>query len=238
MNQIKNYHRAPHLLIGFPVRYVDRGVTESLSRLPDAEHRQKRIKTNPRYGTAITEGLLMSSRDGVTFDRWAEAFLRPGIERPGTWNYGQQYIAWHAVETLSDLPGAPPELSLYATENYWVGKGNRLRRYTLRLDGFVSLNAPMSGGALVTKPVVFDGTVLDLNLSESAAGSVQVELQGENGEPLPGFSLANCAPIYGDAVSRVVSWEKGSDLSALAGKPIRIRFVLRDADLYAFQFRK
>ena len=38
----------------------------------------------------------MSSRDGVKFKRWNEAFLPPGIEREGTWNYGQQYIAWHA----------------------------------------------------------------------------------------------------------------------------------------------
>ncbi len=41
----------------------------------------------------------MASRDGVKFKRWNEAFLTPGIERPGTWHYGQQYIAWHVVET-------------------------------------------------------------------------------------------------------------------------------------------
>ena len=57
----------------------------------------------------------MASRDGVTFKRWNEAFLPPGIEREGTWNYGQQYIAWHVVETKSALEGAPNELSLYAS---------------------------------------------------------------------------------------------------------------------------
>ena len=56
--------------------------------------------------SALTEGLLMASRDGVNFERWNEAFLRPGPERPGTWLYGQQYIAWRAVETQSSLPGA------------------------------------------------------------------------------------------------------------------------------------
>ena len=96
-----------------------------------------RASSVQRYGTAITEGLLMVSRDGVHFDRWNEAFLRPGIQRPGTWHYGHQYIAWHAVETKSAFAGAPPELSLYASESYWTNPGSELRRYTLRLDGFV-----------------------------------------------------------------------------------------------------
>lgn len=238
VNQIKNYHRAPHLLIGFPVRYVDRGITDSTMQLPDPEHREKRIQTNQRYGTAVTEGLLMSSRDGVTFHRWAEAFLRPGVQRPGTWNYGQQYIGWHVVETPSDLPGAPPELSLYATENYWLSPGSKVRRYTLRLDGFVSLNAPMSGGELMTKPLTFSGRMLDLNFSSSAAGDVRVEFQNADGTPIPGWTLEDCLPVYGDAISRVVKWKQGTDVSSLAGRPIRIRFALRDADLYSFQFHE
>ncbi len=79
-----------------------------------------------RYGTALTEGLLMSSRDGVNFHRWNEAFLRPGIERGDAWHYGQQYIGWHVVETKSSLQQAPNELSLYASESYWHGKGSAL----------------------------------------------------------------------------------------------------------------
>ena len=71
--------------------------------LPELEHREWRAKASQRYGTAITDGLFMASRDGVTFKRWNEAFLRPGIEREGTWNYGQQYLAWHLVETRSAL---------------------------------------------------------------------------------------------------------------------------------------
>ena len=85
-----------------------------------------------RYGTALTEGLLMASRDGVHFKRWNEAFLRPGVQRPGTWQYGQQYIACHVVQTAPSLPGTPDELSLYATEGYWHNKGGILRRFTLR----------------------------------------------------------------------------------------------------------
>ena len=236
VNQVRNYHRAPHLLIGFPVRYTDRGVTGSLSHLPDWEHRQKRIRTSPRYGTAITECLLMSSRDGVSFHRWPEAFLRPGIQRPGTWNYGQQYVAWHPVETVSDLPGAPPELSFYATEHYWMAGGSHLRRYVMRLDGFASLNAPMTGGELVTVPLQFEGNQLEINFSSSAAGSVQVELLTAKGGPIPGYQLADCDPIYGDELSRTVTWKNRADVSSLAGKGIQVRFRLQDADLYSYRF--
>jgi hypothetical protein len=120
-NQVKPYHRAPQLLLGFPTRYVERGWSPSMKALPELEHREWRAKANQRYGTAITEGLFMASRDGVKFKRWNDAFLPPGIEREGTWNYGQQYIAWHLVETKSALEGAPNDLSLYAGENYWTG---------------------------------------------------------------------------------------------------------------------
>lgn len=93
-----------------------------MKALPEREHRDLRASSVGRYGTAITDALLMVSRDGVKFKRWNEAFLLPGIERPGTWNYGHQYVAWHIVETASALVGAANELSLYASESYWTGK--------------------------------------------------------------------------------------------------------------------
>jgi len=236
-NQIKPYYRAPHLLIGFPARYVDRGWSESMKVLPEMEEREKRASISERYGTALTESLFMVSRDGKVFNRWNEAFLRPGIERKGTWTYGDQYIGWHVVETKSDTEGAPNELSLYATESYWKGKSSALRRYTLRLDGFVSIKAPMSGGELLTKPLTFRGNNLVLNFSSSAAGGIQIEIQDENGKPVPGFTLQDCPPIFGDTIERKVLWKNGSDLSSLEGKPIRLRFVLRDADIFSFRFR-
>jgi len=185
----------------------------------------------------LTEGLLMASRDGVKFKRWNEAFLRPGIERPGTWQYGQQYIAWNVVETASSLPGAPPELSLYATEDYWHSKGGTLRRYTLRIDGFVSINAPMKGGELLTKPLMFAGSKLSINFSTSAAGSLRVEIQDTSGKPIDGFALADSPDHFGDSLDRIVTWNSGPDVRSLAGKPVRLRLVLKDADLYSLQFR-
>ena len=235
---IKPYERAPHILLGFPARYVERDSAQAQAVLPEPEHRALRKSVNPRYGTAITEGLLMASRDGVRFKRWNEAFLRPGIERPGTWNYGHQFISWHPVETKSALPGAPNELSLYAPESYWTGNSSEVRRYTLRLDGFVSVQAPLKGGELVTKPLRFAGKELSLNFSSSAAGEVRVEIQDADGRPLPGYSLEDCPPIFGDTLARTVGWTAGSDVSALAGKPVRLRFLLKDADVFSFKFQE
>ena len=235
-NGIKPYHRAPHLLIGFPTRYVERGWSESMKALPELPEREARAKASERYGTAITEGLFMSSRDGLKFHRWNEAFLPPGIERTGTWNYGQQYLAWHVVQTKSLLEGAPDELSFYATESYWTGNSSQLRRYALRLDGFVSVTASMKGGELVSRPVRFNGNRLSLNFATSAAGDVRVELQDASGKPFSGFSAEECQPLFGDTIDRAVTWTSGPDVSSLQDKTVRIRFILRDADLYSYQF--
>ncbi len=237
-NQIKPYHRAPHIFIGFPARYIERGWSYSMRELPELDEREKRAEKHIRYGTALTETLIMSSRDGVVFDRRNEAFIRPGIERPGSWTYGDAYLAWHLVETKSDLPGAPNELSMYVTEHYWKGKESHLRRYTLRMDGFVSVNAPASGGELLTKPITFTGKELILNFSTSAAGDIKVEIQDEKGKPIPGYTLAECSEIFGDAVDRPVHWkDNGTNVGPLVGKKVRLRFVMKDADLYSIQFK-
>jgi hypothetical protein len=237
VNQIKPYPRAPHLFIGFPMRYLDRGWSEEMRALPELEHREWRASIVPRLGTALTDSLFMASRDGLNFKRWNEVFLRPGPERAGAWTYGQTLIAWEPVVTRSAIEGASDELSFYVSESYWSGRsGSTVRRYTLRLDGFVSLHAPMAGGELLTKPVRFAGSALSLNFATSAIGSVRVELQDEQGRPFPGFSLEECAPLFGDTIDRTVRWQGGS-LAALAGQPVCLRFAVSDAQVYSFQFR-
>ena len=146
------------------------------------------------------------------------------------------YQHWGIVETRSHLQGAPNELSFYVSEAGRQENGNRLRRYTLRIDGFVSVNAPLAGGELVTKPLRFEGNQLEINFSTSAAGSVRVEIQDANGDPIPGFTLADCNEQFGDEIDRVVSWKQGTDVSGLSDKTVRLRFEPKDADLYSFQF--
>jgi hypothetical protein len=80
--------------------------------------------------------------------------------------------------------------------------------------------------------------MLEINYSTSAAGSIRVEIQEMGGEPIPGFRLADCPEIIGDEIARVVSWKDGGDVSRLAGKPVRLRFVMKDADLFSLRFRQ
>ncbi len=113
-----------------------------------------------------------------------------------------------------------------------------VRRYRLRIDGFVSVHSPYDGGSLVTKPLTFTGNRLTLNYATSAAGGLRVELQTPDGAPIEGFSLGDCPEIIGDRINHVVSWDKGPDIGALASKPVRLRFEMKDADLYSLQFRE
>lgn len=233
-NQILPYYRAPHLLFGFPTRYVARPLTPFVRNLDPLDLREKLIKADERCGTDLTDGLFMSSRDGLTFKRWDEAFLRPGPQAEGRWVYGDMYQSYGLWETRS--PAGDSEISLHFNEGSWRDAESRLRRYTIRLDGFVSLNSPYSGGAVTTKPLVFAGNKLKVNYSTSAAGSLRVELQDASGSPIPGFELESSAEHFGDSVVQTISWKNGSDVTPLIGQPVRIRFVLSDADLYAFQF--
>jgi hypothetical protein len=136
--------------------------------------------------------------------------------------------AWGIVQL------SPEEFSLYITEHYgWPD--HRLRRVTVRRHGFASAHANAHGGEFTTWPLAFSGRQLILNYATSAAGSLQVELQNEQGEPVPGHTLADMKPLFGDELDAVVRWKSGSDLSSLVGKPLRFRFVLKDADLFALR---
>ncbi|MCI0514736.1 hypothetical protein L0128_16090, partial [candidate division KSB1 bacterium] len=104
-------------------------------------------------------------------------------------------------------------------------------------DGFVSLNATLSGGSFVTRVLVFAGTELHLNFATSAAGTVQVEIQDPSGTPLPGFALNDSPEIFGDSIDYVVQWTAGASLNELAGKMVRLRFKMSDADLFSIRFQ-
>ena len=217
-NQITPYSRAPNIFMGFPKRFMP----------------SRRVLEH-RY-SGVSDAVFMTSRDGLSFKRWGEAIIRPGLQKE-RWGNRNNMIAWGILETKSDIPGTPNELSLYSMEGYYQGESCQMRRFTLRIDGFVSVQSPLKGGELVTKPLVFEGKELVINFSTSAAGSVRVEIQNAGGEAIEGFALADSAEIYGDEIERVVTWKGGSDVSKLSGKPIRLRFSIKDADLYSLRFR-
>lgn len=240
-NQVIPYFRAPHILVGLPTRYVARPDSEAIDGLPEPERRRSVMKKTeqPRLGTHLTDTLFMSSRNGVDFRCWGEAFIRPGLRNRDSWFYGDMYANWGIVTTASPIEGAPDELAFYVSEgNRRENNSKVFRRYTLRLDGFVSVNAPRRGGEVISCPIVFEGDHLTVNFSASAAGSIRVELQDIHGVPVQGFSLEDNVELLGDDLERQVKWKGNPDLAALQGFPVRLRFQLVDADLYSFQFSK
>ena len=203
---------AAHHLLSFPMRFV-----------PD----RKKVPAHKEDG--VCDALFMSSRDGVQWDRsFLEAWMRPGFD-DRNWTDRSNMPAWGIVQA------DPREFSMYVSEHYWW-PDNRLRRMTIRRHGFGSLHAGYEGGEFVTRPLTFAGKHLLLNYSTSAAGSVQVEIQdAKTGQPLPDRALGDMPPLFGDELDAPASWNGQSDLTALVGRPVRFRFVLKDADVFAIQ---
>ena len=100
----------------------------------------------------VSDGGFMSSRDALHYHRWDEAFIRPGIQHE-RWVNRNNMCALGVVLTKADLEGTPPVLTIYSTEGYYGPTPNRLRRLTIRQDGFVSIHAPLTGGAFTMKPL-------------------------------------------------------------------------------------
>ncbi len=220
-NAIRAYHRAPHILIGFPTRY-----------LPDEGQR--------------VEPIFMASRDGLTFHRWNDPVIPEDAPKDRAGNRSN-YMTWGLLE----LPGRPGEMSVYASEAYYEGPDTRLRRFTYRADGFVSASGGPGGGDLVTQPLKFSGSRLEVNFRARPGGQLRVELQDQEGRPIPGYTLVDCPPLTGDSTRILVNWKQcpcsqtetpneeetiQPDVGSLAGQTIRVRFRLENADLYSFRF--
>ena len=213
-NAVTTYFRAPHYYFAFPKRL--------------------NYKRSGREGfNGISDALFLSSRDGEHFDRtFGEALIRPGRDEKN-WGDRGTMPAWGLIQT------GPDEMSIYYSQHYREPTSH-LRRGVWRLDGIASLHADGAPGELITKPFTFTGNALTLNYATSAAGSVQVEIQTPEGEPIKGFTLDDAPAAFGDKIEAPFAWNKGkgTDVSPLAGKPVRLRFVLRDADLYSYRFAK
>lgn len=168
-----------------------------------------------------TDIVFMSARGNTPFDRtFRQAWIRPGLD-PQRWGNRSNYAAWNIVQT-SDT-----EMSIYTTP---------FQRFTMRLDGIASLHADADAGEMLTKPLQFTGTNLELNFSTSAGGSIRIEIQDAAGNPIPEFSLDNAIPLIGDSIATNCSWKNAPSLASLENKPIRLRFVMQDADIYSLRF--
>ncbi len=180
--------------------------------------------------TQQVEPVFMTSRDGVLFRRWPGELISITAPKDRDGNRSN-YMTWGLLE----LPGRPGEMSVYATEAYYKGPASRVRRFTFRTDGFVSVAAP-GRGELSTRLLRFEGRSLELNVKTAPAGRVAVELQDEGGRVLPGFAAADCVPFTGNAIAHTVVWRDSPALTRLAGRPVRLRFALESADLFSMKF--
>ena len=210
-NTAMPYFRAPHIYLGFPMRL----------NFQTAQSKDSQVDR--------TDCPLLFSRDGYHFDRrYMESFVRPGLD-PNDWLPHANMLALGMVSTSDD------EISMYLT-NKTSPQESHLQRIVLRPDGFVSIHAPYSGGEFTTKPIRFSGDQLVLNASAGGAGSVQVEIQHLDGQPVPGFALKDCITYRGDSIAAPIQFTSSANLSQIAGQPVRLRIVMHDADLYSLQF--
>lgn len=220
-SQTHPYFRAPHIYIATAARFMQG------RRVLTAEQAGA-IGVDPGYFNDVSDAILMSSRGGGVYDRtFMEAFVAPGVG-PENWTSRTNYPALNIVQT------GPAEMSLFVNQNYGQATAH-LRRYSLRLDGFAAVHADYDGGEMTTKPLTFQGSRLLLNFATSAAGGIRVEVQRPDGTPVPGFALADCTELIGNEIERAATFA-GGGLDALAGQPVRLRFVMKDAELFALRF--
>ncbi|MBL8209645.1 MAG: hypothetical protein JNK87_02985 [Bryobacterales bacterium] len=222
VNQTHAYYRAPHIYLALAARFMP-----GRQVLSDEEART--LGVNGGYYKDCADAVLLTSRGGTAYDRtFLEAFLRPGLGM-------ENWVSRNNYPVLNTVPTGPEEISFYTVSNYGQ-PGTHIRRYSLPMDRFASIRAGYAGGEALTKVVAFTGSRLHLNYSTSAPGGVRVEMQDETGKPLPGFTLADSVELIGDQIERAVRWQQGPDVSSLAGKPVRLRLVLKDADVFALRF--
>jgi hypothetical protein len=226
-NNTEPYFRAPHLYIAPAARFMSgrRVVTDE-----QVEEIGLQLSHGYFFGNDCSDAVLLTSRAGSTqYDRtFMEAFIRPGLGA-SNWTSRTNY------PLTGILPNGPDQVMLFVTRHYMQDSWH-IERLLLRTDGFASVTAPWAGGEMLTKPITFEGKHLEINYRTSAAGSVRIEIQDADGKPVPGYTLEESVEIIGDEIERVVAWEDGAEVSKLAGQTVRLRFMLKDADLFAIRF--
>lgn len=207
--------------------------TNAIQPYPRAPHLLIGFPTRYQPKNQQVEPIFMSSRDGLVFHRWNEAVIPITAPKDRDGNRCN-YMAWGLVK----LPKRDYEYSVYATEAYYTGPDSRLRRFTYRTDGFVSVQAKDKLGTLTTKPLTFEGKSLVVNAKTAKNGQLLVQLETASGERIPGFTFGDCVPVKGDSIEHRVQWRQNRNVNPLSGKAIRVKFQMKHADLYSMQFRR
>ena len=111
----------------------------------------------------------------------------------------------------------------------------RIRAAVWRKDGFASMDCAVRG-TLITKPIVFDGQELLVNFNTQPGGEIRVAILDEQGQPIGQYDLGGCTTLTGDKVAHRVEWQPGWNLASFKGKPMRLLFELKKAQLWSFRF--
>jgi hypothetical protein len=186
----------------------------------------------PRDRPKPNEIVAGFSRDGFHWRRPERHALIPVSERLGDWNWGNVQSAGGCCLVAGD------RLYFYVSGRAGI-RGSPTSGVsttglaTLRRDGFASMDAGLAEGSLVTRPVCFRGCCLFVNLA-AAKGDLRVEVLDREGQVIEPFSRDNCERIRADQTLKRVQWKGSRDLSALAGKPVRFRFLMTQGRLYSF----
>jgi len=202
--------------------------TNSIRPYPTAPHLRIGFPTRFLPKSQQVEPVFMSSRDGITFHRFEEPVIPQTAPEDRDGNRSN-YMA----NGLLELPAKPDELSVYGTEAYYEGPDCRLRRFVYRKDGFVALSGT---GSVLTKPLVYAGDSLSVNYRCADGGVLKLELCDAAGKPLSDFTADNSSPLKGDAVNANVEWNGTRTLADMAGKTVRLRLHLKNAEVFAIQF--
>jgi hypothetical protein len=102
-------------------------------------------------------------------------------------------------------------------------------------DRFAGVRAGHAGGEIITRPLVFSGNRLEINVDCGGLGEAWVEILDAEGKPIPGFELERFDVIDMNHIHAPCAWMDNPDVGAVAGRPVKLRIKLRAATLYSLR---
>lgn len=180
------------------------------------------------------------SRDGLAWSRpWRGNFI--GLGPPGGFDCGMALAPTDPILTDTQMIFYYGGFNLLHWEDARKPWSSAIGRAFLRRDGFCSWDSlPGQIGTITTQPVAVAGDALRMN-ADAQDGRITAELLDPAGQVIPGYGAVDGRPLIEDT-SRFqecmspVLWGSASDLGPLRGRPVRLRFRLERARLFAFQF--
>ena len=184
-----------------------------------------------RVGKAGKGGdiVLISSHDGKKFQRT----FRDAVIRPGTNEAARKDPTYVTPGVLFNVQ-KPRKYTFMSAMAVYAGSD---RVFVVPSNRFASLHAGAEEGEVILKTMICTGNHLRLNFSTSADGYIKVEFQTPEGAPIAPYTLAN-AKRKTDDRPHVAEWKTKTPtrFNDMKGKTVRIRIVMKEADLYSMQF--